>query len=99
MGKENQQLGIKADRQKTRATRKEILELLESQSYRCALSGVSLTPETAELDHILPVSMGGTNLIDNLQVLHKEVNRMKGNMDNARFVELCKLVSQQNQVG
>lgn len=87
-------MGICAKPKKHRATRKEILSLIESQRFRCALSGIVLTPDVAELDHIIPVSKGGTNLIANLQVTHKKVNRMKGSMTNEEFIELCRMISE-----
>ncbi|MCK5824761.1 MAG: HNH endonuclease [Ichthyobacteriaceae bacterium] len=37
-----------------------------------------------EVDHIYPVSKGGTNIIDNLQALQHDNNRSKGN-DFPRF--------------
>jgi 5-methylcytosine-specific restriction endonuclease McrA len=55
-----------------------VLGLVERQRYRCALSGRELTPETTALDHILPVRRGGAHVIENSQLLHKDVNRAKG---------------------
>lgn len=69
-----------------------LMRLVETQKFRCALSGVELTPENAALDHILPVAKGGEHKIENLQWVHKEVNRMKGAMDQDTFVEMCRLV-------
>lgn len=67
--------------------------LLEMQGYRCALSGVRLEPATAELDHKIPLSRGGTNDLGNLQWLSRDVNRAKGTMDNEEFVKLCKKIA------
>jgi len=67
----------------------DILSLIEHQGYRCALSDRELTPETAALDHVMPVSRGGEHQIENAQVLHKEVNRAKGTLTNEEFVQLC----------
>lgn len=51
----------------------------------CAADGRPGTPEDPlELDHILPVSMGGTNARSNLQVLHRSENRRKGGRDRIR---------------
>jgi 5-methylcytosine-specific restriction endonuclease McrA len=69
-----------------------VLRLLECQQYRCALTGRPLTPDTASLDHIVPVRCGGEHLIENTQVLHKDVNRAKATMTNAEFVQLCREV-------
>ncbi|MCC7409317.1 MAG: hypothetical protein IT442_14725, partial [Phycisphaeraceae bacterium] len=66
-----------------------VLALLQRQAYRCALTGWDLTPETAALDHIIPVSRGGEHRISNAQVLTKIVNRAKGTLTNEEFIELC----------
>lgn len=71
----------------------EIMQLLEKQEFRCALTGQKLTPDTATLDHILPVCRKGPHTIENAQVILKEVNRAKGTMTNEEFVELCVAVA------
>jgi len=67
-----------------------VLRLLEHQQYRCALTGRSLTPQTAALDHIVPVRFGGEHVIKNTQVLHKDVNRAKGSLTSDEFTGLCR---------
>ena len=67
--------------------------LIEMQGYKCALTGVKLTPKTAELDHKTPLSEGGTNDLDNLQWVERSVNRAKGTLTNEEFIEVCKRVS------
>lgn len=69
-----------------------VLRLLECQQYRCALTGRRLTPETASLDHIIPVRCGGEHLVENTQVLHKGVNKAKTTMTNGEFIQLCREV-------
>jgi len=66
-----------------------ILQILERQRYRCALTARALTPETASLDHIVPVCRGGQHRINNTQVLERSVNRAKGTLTNDEFVALC----------
>lgn len=66
--------------------------LLEYQQYRCALTGRRLTPETAALDHIVPIRLGGAHVIENAQVLHKDVNRAKGVLTNEEFLTICREV-------
>lgn len=78
------------------ATSKQLMRLIEKQEYRCALSGMILTPDVAALDHIVPVSEGGSDAIDNLQWVHEEINRMKGTMDNRSFIELSRKVARWN---
>lgn len=69
-----------------------VLQLLEHQQYRCALTGRRLTPETAALDHIIPVRRDGEHVIENTQVLHKDVNRAKGSLTNEEFIGMCREV-------
>jgi hypothetical protein len=71
-----------------------VLRLLEWQQYRCALTGRMLAPETASLDHIVPVREGGQHVIENVQVLHKEVNRAKSTLSHDKFIKLCREVVQ-----
>ena len=71
----------------------DLKKLLEMQGYKCALTGVRLEPKTAELDHKIPLSRGGTNDLGNLQWLSREVNRAKGAMDNDEFIAMCKRVA------
>jgi DNA-binding CsgD family transcriptional regulator len=70
-----------------------LLELIETQEYRCALSGVELTPDTAALDHIVPRADGGEHVLSNVQWLHGDVNRAKGTLSNEEFVKLCRRVA------
>ena len=67
----------------------DVLDLLKKQKYACALTGRQLTPQTAELDHISPVSKNGSDDIVNLQILHKDINRMKRTMGNTEFIDVC----------
>jgi len=66
-----------------------VLRLLEHQDYRCALTGRRLTPQTAALDHVVPIRRGGEHVIENAQVLHKDVNRAKGSLTMGEFLQLC----------
>lgn len=72
------------------------MELLERQDYRCALSGIELTPETVSIDHIVAVSDGGGDEIENLQLVDMIVNSMKGTMSNYEFKKWCARVAQWN---
>lgn len=73
-------------------TAKQILALVEQQDYRCAVSGQELSPETASLDHIVPVSRGGTHTLKNLWVVHHQINSAKGTMLADEFVLMCRNV-------
>ena len=74
--------------------KKSVMKLLEWQGFRCALTGRTLSPDTASLDHIIPVSSGGDHVIENTQVVHRDVNKAKTTMNNDVFVMMCREVVQ-----
>ena len=69
-----------------------VLRLLEQQRYCCALTGRKLTPQTAAIDHIVPIRCSGEHSIANAQVLHKDVNRAKGSLTSEEFIGMCREV-------
>jgi hypothetical protein len=46
--------------------------------WHCRICGRELTKETVTIDHVIPVSKGGTNAIENLQPLCRSCNSRKG---------------------
>lgn len=70
----------------------DIFEILERQEFRCNLTGVPLTPDTASIDHIIPLSKGGSHTKANAQIILNSVNQAKGSMTQSEFVEMCRLV-------
>lgn len=72
------------------ASSQELYALILSQDYKCSLTGECIKDASkAALDHITPLKSGGTNEVGNLQWVLKEVNRMKGTMDQEQFISLC----------
>jgi hypothetical protein len=64
---------------KTRLSEAEKAEILKQQANRCAISGAPLfVGDKIEVDHNVPLSKGGTDSVDNLQITHKDSNRSKG---------------------
>jgi 5-methylcytosine-specific restriction endonuclease McrA len=55
----------------------EIQNLLLSQDYLCAACSIFLS--TYHVDHIIPISRGGTNWVINLQILCPTCNMSKNN--------------------
>jgi hypothetical protein len=78
-------------------TMQQMWELFESQKRKCALTGVDLTltratrafEGNASLDRI-DSSKGYT--LDNIQWVEKQINRMKSNLTETRFLQYCTLV-------
>ncbi len=85
--------GCEGIRPTGKVTAKKIRQLIEFQEYKCAMTGVELTPETASLDHITPVASGGLNDMENIQVVTRTVNQAKGQLSEQEFVKMCVLVA------
>lgn len=67
---------------------------------KCYLTGVdiNLLEDDYELDHIIPVSRGGLNTLDNLGILSKKANQAKSNLLVNEFIDLCKQVIEYTSV-
>jgi 5-methylcytosine-specific restriction endonuclease McrA len=44
----------------------------------CGLCGKEVAEDQVSIDHVLPISLGGTDDLDNLQVAHRGCNSRKG---------------------
>jgi 5-methylcytosine-specific restriction endonuclease McrA len=75
---------------------KQILDLIKRQDYKCALSGRALTPETASIDHIVPLSRGGAHSLENIWIVDVTMNAMKGTLLVEEFVAACKDVAERH---
>ena len=72
-------------------TIQDIQEIYEKQNKSCAFSGIPLIwGHTASVDRI--DSREGYT-IDNIQIVHKQLNMIKRDTPNAQFIEWCYLVS------
>ena len=82
-------------------TPKDISELYEKQNHLCALSGIDLSidltkklqQQNLSVDRI-DSNIGYTK--DNIQLVDKRINMMKGTLDNEEFINLCCKVAEQN---
>jgi 5-methylcytosine-specific restriction endonuclease McrA len=54
--------------------------------WHCQICGKELTKDTVTIDHIVPISKGGTNAIENLQPLCERCNSKKGNRSMSAVV-------------
>lgn len=73
---------------------KEVLNKL-GPNPRCYLTGsqIDLTKsETYSLDHVSPISKGGTNDLENMGIATRNANMAKNDLTVSQFVALCKLV-------
>jgi hypothetical protein len=60
--------------------------VFKRDNFRCQYCGRSSDEVTLEIDHLVPVSKGGTNDFDNLITACRECNKQKSNHD---IVENC----------
>jgi hypothetical protein len=75
----------------------EIFALLEKQNNKCALTGLNImfphtknsSDRTASLDRI---DSNKDYSIDNIQWIHKDINKMKNNFSEDKLLEYCKLI-------
>lgn len=63
-----------------RLSNDEISEFIISQNHKCPLCNSALyVGEDVEVDHIIPLSLGGSDSLENIQIVHWICNRAKGN--------------------
>ena len=54
-----------------------------------------MSPDCASLDHITPLSKGGTHTLDNVQIVHPVVNALKGEMASIELIRWARLIASQ----
>lgn len=62
---------------------------------KCYLTGRSIDlsdGRSYHLDHIVPISKGGDNSLDNCEIACKEANQAKHNLSKNEFIKLCQEV-------
>lgn len=60
-------------------TKSDVLAMLEAQKNKCAACGKSFEEIGFHVDHVFPLSKGGKNSPDNLQLLCPSCNKSKAN--------------------
>lgn len=70
--------------------------LAKRQRLLCPVSGRKLSNRNISIDHIVPLSKGGTHDISNLRLTIKEINYARINMSDADFIALCREVAAHN---
>lgn len=79
--------------------------LLLSQKFECALSGIQLVVAKTAREHEHGKTTASLDRIDsskgylpeNVQWVHKDINRMKMDLSQERFIQLCDMVSKNCQ--
>lgn len=70
-------------------------QLYLDQDKKCALTGLDIGWSTSLWDHTASIDRidNQTGYVEgNIQLVHKEINMMRGSLDIKRFQELCTLV-------
>lgn len=64
----------------------------------CYLTGtpINILTDDYQLDHILPVSKGGTNELSNMAIATIEANQMKGGLTNEELFHWCQKILEYN---
>ena len=77
---------------------KEAIEHLGGLKTKCYLTGKDINLETDDycLDHIIPVAKGGSNELDNMGITIPEANASKSDMCLEEYINLCKMVLENN---
>ncbi len=52
---------------------------LLSKTDECGICGHQLDEDDATIDHVIPLSRGGSNTVGNMQLAHEACNKAKGN--------------------
>ena len=77
-------------------TIQQVYDLWVFQSKKCALSGIEIgfyddgNTHTCSIDRI---DSKQEYVIENIQLVHKHVNKMKNDFNQEHFINMCKLIS------
>ena len=91
-----------AGRKRDNLSREDLLEILEKQNYKCAISGLDLTCKlekgikfwsNASVDRI---KAGDSYTKDNIQLVCRAVNSWRSDMPLETFIEVCRAVANHN---
>jgi len=77
-------------------TPEQINELYEEQNEVCALSGLSIGWSKIGWDHTASIDRINNNegyFLENIQLVHKKINMMRGTLSVEEFTELCAAVA------
>ena len=89
LNQRRKRLGQQAQIKDLKKATYELGRLWIKQRGRCYFTGIRLTKENAQLDHLLPVSKGGSDKTSNLCFVVEQVNQAKGGMNKKEFLAMC----------
>ena len=68
------------------ATTQEVKAWIDAQSPVCSYCAIELSSDQIQLDHVIPLSRGGSHTIDNFAISCKSCNCSKGNKTLDEFI-------------
>ncbi|MBL8019415.1 MAG: hypothetical protein JNM27_07100 [Leptospirales bacterium] len=71
---------------------KDFYALLERQKYKCALSGLDLTPQNTIAEHIVPLQQGGKHCFANIYLVETRVSKLKRNLLEQDVIDIAKAI-------
>lgn len=71
----------------------DLLGVAKRQKLLCPFTGIKLTAQNISVDHIVPLSKGGSNRVDNIRLVHNMVNRMRLEYSDEEFIQMCHQIS------
>jgi len=82
-------------------TPEELNEMYDEQDGLCALSGLSIGWSKSGWEHSASIDRLDNDagyFVDNVQLVHKKINMMRGSLAVDEFLELCASVTDKNKV-
>ena len=86
------------ERESVKLTPIMLWRVARKQKLICPLSGRKLTLDNISLDHVIPLSKGGSNAVENIRLVDRAANLAKHNLMDSDFVRLCHEIASCNPV-
>lgn len=61
-------------------------KVAERDGWRCHICRKTVTRRTWSIDHLIPLSYGGTHTYDNVALAHKDCNSVRSNTGSAQLL-------------
>ena len=78
-------------------TKTDVIKVLKKSNYSCEYCGKKIKKHNWHLDHVIPLSKGGKNRLENLCVACKDCNIMKHSMLKSDFLAKCEKITKFNK--
>lgn len=81
-------------------------EKINNQNFKCAISGLDITLPICHIDFLKNrkwtasldrIDSSKEYTKDNIQFVHKDINKMKMNLDEEQFLKYCKIIAEYNK--